>query len=598
MIDAKKFHSSAHGQMSCMDCHYDTADKELHPDPSNVTKRRGETFDPETCMMCHDHVPGDLEAGFHGSVEVEDPARYDMCLRCHLPHYQPRLGENRIGTFDPAVPMHEQCAACHESRAALPPFSGEEADCASCHVRTAEAGSKEADTRAMELCVGCHMEGDEPARVGTGKMVGLISEEDYLKSPHTNIDCAACHADAARLNVDMYEGTTHADVSCVTCHPNAARYPHDSQEPADCRSCHAPHHDEKKAHDAHINVSCEACHLRGVTPVKSPGSDIVTWQTGRNPGEPLDIHKMLMYEDKSDCARCHTSGNTVDAVSMVLPAKSVLCMPCHTATFSVGDTVTILALLVFLAGVVMFFGYWTSGSIAATAELPAWRKILFMAASALRAVFSPRIVPVAKSIFFDVLLQRRLYRQSRFRWLIHGMVFFPFVFRFLWGIVALLGSLWTPGSSLIWGMINKNNPVTALLFDVSGLIILAGIVLALARGALSRAEGEPEGSPRQDWIALALIGAIVIAGFLAEGLRIAHTGWPDNSGWAFIGYIFALVFSWASGAYPFVWYLHAVLAGAFIAYIPFSRLSHIIVGPVVLAMQAAEPDEHQEPARR
>jgi nitrate reductase gamma subunit len=591
LIDAGKFHVSAHGQMSCTDCHYDTADKDLHPDPSNVTKKRGEFFDLETCLMCHDNVVDDLESGMHGSRQIDDPGRYEHCLRCHDPHHQPRLGENRIGTFDPASPRQKQCGACHQSEAVLPAFSDDDAECVSCHILEAEAGSKDADTAAIQFCAHCHMGGEGQARVETGKVVGLISEEDYMKSPHTNIDCAGCHADADKLNPDMYKDTPHVDVACMTCHPNAARFPHDSGEPGDCRSCHAPYHDEKMAHDAHINVACEACHLRGVIPVKPEGSDIVRWKAERSPGDNLDIHNMLMYEDKKECKRCHTSGNTIGAASVVLPAKSFICMPCHTATFSVGDTVSILALIVFLAGVVMFFSYWTSGSIALTAQASVWQKILFMVKAALRTLFSSKIVPILKAFYFDVLLQRRLYRQSPFRWLIHGLIFFPVMFRFLWGVVALLGSLWTPGSGLIWAMVNKNNPAGALLFDVSGLLILAGIFLALARVILSREEGEPEGIPRQDWIALALIGAIVVAGFLAEGLRIAQTGWPDGSGWAFVGYLFSIVFSWASGAYPFVWYLHALLAGAFIAYIPFSRLSHIIMGPVVLAMKAADTDE-------
>jgi len=37
-----------------------------------------------------------------------------------------------------------------------------------------------------------------------------------------------------------------------------------------------------------------------------------------------------------------------------------------------------------------------------------------------------------------------------------------------------------------------------------------------------------------------------------------------------------------------VWYLHAVLSGAFLVYLPFSRMFHMIVAPVSLAMNAAD----------
>jgi nitrate reductase gamma subunit len=36
-----------------------------------------------------------------------------------------------------------------------------------------------------------------------------------------------------------------------------------------------------------------------------------------------------------------------------------------------------------------------------------------------------------------------------------------------------------------------------------------------------------------------------------------------------------------------VWYLHAVFTGAFIVYLPFSRMLHMIMAPVVMAMNAA-----------
>ena len=47
---------------------------------------------------------------------------------------------------------------------------------------------------------------------------------------------------------------------------------------------------------------------------------------------------------------------------MVLPAKSIICMPCHAGTFSVGDTTTILSLIVFFAGLVMVFSYVLTGA--------------------------------------------------------------------------------------------------------------------------------------------------------------------------------------------------------------------------------------------
>jgi len=38
-----------------------------------------------------------------------------------------------------------------------------------------------------------------------------------------------------------------------------------------------------------------------------------------------------------------------------------------------------------------------------------------------------------------------------------------------------------------------------------------------------------------------------------------------------------------------MWYIHAALTAAFIAYIPFSRLLHMILAPVVISMNAVSP---------
>jgi hypothetical protein len=75
-------------------------------------------------------------------------------------------------------------------------------------------------------------------------------------------------------------------------------------------------------------------------------------------------------------------------------------------------------------------------------------------------------------------------------------------------------------------------------------------------------------------------------------MRIALTGYPDGAGYAFLGYGIGHLFSLPRGlteVYGFTWYIHAVLTGVFIAYIPFSRLLHVIIAPIVLPMQAVSP---------
>ena len=57
------------------------------------------------------------------------------------------------------------------------------------------------------------------------------------------------------------------------------------------------------------------------------------------------------------------------------------------------------------------------------------------------ALLSARIIGIAKALVVDGLFQRRLFQGSPLRWTLHALIFFPFVFRFGWGVVALLGTL-------------------------------------------------------------------------------------------------------------------------------------------------------------
>ena len=105
---------------------------------------------------------------------------------------------------------------------------------------------------------------------------------------------------------------------------------------------------------------------------------------------------------------------------------------------------------------------------------------------------------------------------------------------------------------------------------------------------------KPLNLPRQDRLALVLIGSIILIGFVLEGVRMAMTGCPEGSAFAFVGYAFSLFFSGShmNQIYGYLWYVHAVLVGLFIVYLPFSRLIHIIMAPVVLMMNAVAESEH------
>jgi nitrate reductase gamma subunit len=296
---------------------------------------------------------------------------------------------------------------------------------------------------------------------------------------------------------------------------------------------------------------------------------------------------MVRFDDESFCRRCHYPDNGIGAAARVLPAKSILCMPCHAATLSLGDTTTILTLVLFLGGMVMTFSLiFSGGSRKNNDEVHFGKRVKTPSGTG-------KLTVLIKSIVWDVLFQRRLFRQSQTRWLIHSLIFLPLVIRFLWGLVALSASIANPGWSWIWDMLDKNNALTGLVFDLTGMMILIGVISAMVRGRVQHA-GQVSGLPQQDRTALILIGSIVLVGFVLEGMRIAMTGTPDSAPYAFVGFSISRLFSQSTvlgNLYAYVWYLHAILTGIFIVYLPFSRLLHIILSPLVLAWNAVAEHE-------
>jgi nitrate reductase gamma subunit len=131
----------------------------------------------------------------------------------------------------------------------------------------------------------------------------------------------------------------------------------------------------------------------------------------------------------------------------------------------------------------------------------------------------------------------------------------------------------------------------AFTYDLLGLCIIIGIMGAIMR----RLQEKPSRAIKsgQDYVVLGLIGAILLTGFLVEGMRILLTAIPLSTALAsFVGYPISLLLGlfpvrWET-IYPYGWYVHAILTGALIAYLPFSKMFHILVSPLVLLIKAAE----------
>jgi nitrate reductase gamma subunit len=83
---------------------------------------------------------------------------------------------------------------------------------------------------------------------------------------------------------------------------------------------------------------------------------------------------------------------------------------------------------------------------------------------------------------------------------------------------------------------------------------------------------------------------LVVLGFLTTGARLLLTHAPsDVAVYSFIGFpvskvLGLLPLDWRL-AYPYLWYLHAILGAVFIAYLPFGKLKHIFNVPLTYLIE-------------
>lgn len=122
----------------------------------------------------------------------------------------------------------------------------------------------------------------------------------------------------------------------------------------------------------------------------------------------------------------------------------------------------------------------------------------------------------------------------------------------------------------------------SIILDFCGLAAIAGVLLAIYRRYVQRPE-RLDNIP-QDFIGLILILAIIVSGFFVEALRIATT----SASWTMaspVGSSLALPFHLiGSGAnailYGIFRRIHLFCVLGFFAYLPFSKLFHIITTPL------------------
>jgi nitrate reductase gamma subunit len=530
---------------------------------------------------------------------------------------------------------YEDCVSCHRTGDEDAPLLAadhvqhDNADCRTCHGTTGMAAPAITHPAGgWADCRGCHEE-------WTGEDVPNLADSEYDHASYHSGTCQSCHAVADR----SYEGmpvaacgvchpkstaaeTVHNNsetwVDCVACHEAAGRYPHDEElihsRDEDCLACHhdltervasstpglvSTQPDDKRYSLAdhigrgapHATVDCVACHLEQTTVVQDPTTHRIKAVLPEvKEGVAPDNPELAEITKDVDCTRCHQQPVPVAAPSTVLPPRSVLCLACHDASPVVKDAFSWAGLGFFGVGMLLVSSIWLRGSIAGRRSAPLAQRIGRLLYSVWDFVVSPRVFRFLWAFLMDGLLHRQVWRESRRRWLTHALMFLAFLARALLGVVTWVLASVAPTAALTQALVDKNNPIVAFAYDFLAVLVILGAILALYRRFIVR---DPQLiTSGQDTVVIALLGSIFLMGFVVEGARIVTTDLrPDLAIYSFGGYLVALLMrpipiAWGV-VYGYLWYVHAALVAALVAYLPFSKFLHVLISPLVAAINSA-----------
>ena len=237
-------------------------------------------------------------------------------------------------------------------------------------------------------------------------------------------------------------------------------------------------------------------------------------------------------------------------------------------------SVAIISIIIFLVGIYLQLVKWGQGvPEGATKPLGAWGTLKMI----IHKIFEKGIGAALGVIILDGLFQRRTWRRRKTEWVMHILIF--------WGYFGLFILTVAAAAAEFYGTFVKNeasgNPqffiATFQALKPFNLLFAAmltlGIIIAIVR-RLFFSDVPAARFTSVDWISITGLGIVIITGFLAYYLRID---------------VYQVYGRELVSAYPVAFFnnptvlFHEVFTLLFcVAYLPFSKLFHMFVTPLVI----------------
>ena len=312
-----------------------------------------------------------------------------------------------------------------------------------------------------------------------------------------------------------------------------------------------------------------------------------------------------------------------------------------------------IALAVFVLGSLYKISTWFRYSLSADSEeMAVSDRVSAAVKGVLTTVFSGKILTLLEVFILDVIGQRRIFREDVLRWLMHICIFTGFMLLLLMhGLEKIISA------SIFSEYYSTVNPFF-FLRDFFGLMVFIGLGIALYRRVFLKVPRLK--TDAMDIYTMIILAVIMISGFLLEGTKITsytayenmvadYAGTDDEDElkalesvwvqkfsvvspnvkppieadiieqglelheescaachsspqWAFGGYLTAKIISPAAltldeiNFAEFLWTIHFLACFIGLAYLPFSKLFHIISTPLSLLTNAAMERETSDAA--
>ena len=306
------------------------------------------------------------------------------------------------------------------------------------------------------------------------------------------------------------------------------------------------------------------------------------------------------------------------------------------------------ALTIFILGLIYKVSTWFIRTIGGSGKrFKPSDRVFYSLNGILSIFFSLKLLPLIQAFVLDVLFLRRVFKENPGRWVAHMLIFYGFM------LLLLMHALESVVSEAIFSDYYSTLNPFFFLRDFFGAMVILGVILAIARRYVAKPRRLR--TNHMDHYAIAIVAVIMLSGIALEGMKIAsysefermvedyaglddedeiaalETVWVRDYGtvspnieapfdealleagrevhiyncmdchasakWAFSGYAAAKIIKplalWLDqmDTVTILSYIHIIACFIWLAYLPFSKMFHLIATPLTLmANSIMDPD--------